>query len=512
MKVGIFNFGSNATQWRPKGDKNALSQGAFIIQQKCKEHNIDVIDLCKKWVNVDVLMVSLFWWEHLYDLIFFLATKGIEYDRIKRKESPIIFAGGGLVSYNPSTARDIVDLICVGDGEDVAPKVIKRLMKKEKLKKLVNIPGVFVSSQDNLTEYQQVDDISSTLKYSFRNVDRRISKEGVRVTRQWERRIEIARGCKRKCLFCGLTWNKTYRENNAREISRHVMRENGCVKAFAPDLMSHSKWDDIMSAYNAVGKYNQARDISTKIILKKGFNKSRSYSTGIDGLSEKIRKALKKPLTNSQLKEIIIKSNAHMGSLGMYMILDLPYESESDVIEWFTTLSQVKLVPSRKLFKSDIRRGFSAERFYILMTLNAFCPTPGTPLQWAGINWRDNLTEKYMSKINILGPKENRRLKHKLLGRAHGSLSRVLESAVLRGSPDLTPFIIMMSNNRRKVKVSRAILLAKQMKLEKQLMWTMEEKQKSEKLPWQSRVKTLFSSESLWLAWQKYKKAMQHDG
>ncbi len=513
--AGIFNFGSSATQWTAKADKAALSQGAHIVRKCCEEAGLEVLDLCHRWQPVDVLMVSLYWWEHVYDLVKKLAASGIQYEREKRGEKPVVFVGGQLPGYNPAPLREMVDLACIGDGEEAAPAAIRVLLDGGSPRDCLGIPGIWVAAEDNgPVEMQQVADISASLRWPFVNVDERVAGSGVRSRRGFERRIEIARGCRRKCAYCGVSWTKAYREAPAEDVAREIGATDGCVKCFAPDLMAHSRYDLIAKAYDETDRFNQARDISAAQILSRGFGKSRSYSTGIDGISSRLRLAVNKPLTQDRLVEVVLRANRHMGGLMVYLILDMPGERPDDIREWFETLrtANADLKPERQVPKSHLARGFSAERFFIMAILNAFNPTPPTPLQWAGINWQRNLTEDYMAQIDILGPQDDRRLKHKLLGRAHGATSRLLESAVLRGGPEMAPFIFAMAKQRHGLTgangTAKLFATARKLGLEDHLRWTAAEKGIDEALPWEQRVKPLFPRRTLEAGWRKYRRLM----
>lgn len=513
--AGIFNFGRNASKWTGKTDKSALGQGAHIVRESCRAAGYDVVDLCDHWRTVDVLMVSLYWWEHVYDMVALLAAKGIQYDRVRRREAPIVFVGGQLPGYNPAPLRDIVDLACIGDGEEAAPAAMRVLAAGGSPADCLGIPGIWVASKDNgPVEYQQTSDITASLRWPFVNTDDGRGKSGVRNHRTFERRIEIARGCRRKCAYCGVAWTKAYREAPTDEVTQEIRKTPGCVKCFAPDPMHHSGHEQIASAYDETGRFNQARDISMKTIIGRGLGKSRVYSTGIDGLSERLRRAVNKPLSHEQFAAGLAICNEHMGSLGMYLILDMPGETTVDIEDWFAGLAAAGkgLVPGRSLSKSDVARGFSAERFYAIVTLNAFCPTPHTPLQWAGINWQRNLTDEYMEQIGILGPQDDRRLKHKLLGRAHGATARLLESAVLRGGPEMAPLVFAMAAQRHRLSgkagTARLLATARKLGVRDRLLWTASEKRIDEQLPWEARVKPLYPRAALEAGWRKYRRVM----
>ena len=120
-----------------------------------------------------------------------------------------------------------------------------------------------------------------------------------------------------------------------------------------------------------------------------------------------------------------------------------------------------------------------------------------------------------MGEIGILGDKDKRPLKHKLLGRPHGALSRLLESAALRGGPEVAPFIVAAAKLRATWAsnggFSRAMIAAKRLGLDEHLAWTMAEKRVGEPLPWVKRVEPLFPQEALARGWNKYRRQMEMD-
>lgn len=513
MKAGIFSFGEGTSPHRGKRPKGALAQGASIIRNVCREAGFDVVDLCDFWQTVDVVMVSLFWWEHLYEMIQWVAAHGVQYRREARREKPILFVGGGLVSYNPSPVRDIADLVCVGDGEEVAPAVLRQLAAGAPLADLVAVPGVYVSSEDNQATWQQVRDVTATLRYPFHNtMNQPDDDSGVRQVRVAERRLEIARGCKSKCLYCGIGWTKAYRENSAEDIARVVAEAPGAVKAYAPDPHSHSGWEDIEGAFREAGKHNQARDLAAKTILSRGLGDTTGHTMGIDGLSERIRTAFAKPLSPDRLVGLLEEANTKVGAVGIYMILDAPGETDADYIEWFTTLARARFAPVRTVSAKNLKRGFTAERFSVVISLNAFCPTPGTPLQWAGIDPEARLTDRYLSFTHLLGPQEDRRLRHKLLGRAHGTASRVCEAAAMRGAPEVAPFIWTVASTRKRFGGPRALedlrAVASRVGSLDALDRALAPQSTRTLTPWEQRVRPLFDRDVLLRAWSRYARRM----
>lgn len=73
----------------------------------------------------------------------------------RNENSPLIFAGGPVVSANPMPYKDFFDFIIIGDGEDTNLEVVKicksnkNKPKLEILKLLSDVEGVYVPRLDN---------------------------------------------------------------------------------------------------------------------------------------------------------------------------------------------------------------------------------------------------------------------------------------------------------------------------------------------------------------------------
>jgi radical SAM superfamily enzyme YgiQ (UPF0313 family) len=508
VEAGIVDFGAGSSHLG-KRSKRSLGQGTHIVRQCCLRDGHRVRDLhgCEQWSALDVVMVGLYWWEHAYDLVLALAQHGIEPDRLKRGGKPLVFVGGQLPSYNPSVLSAVADLVCVGDGEEVAPEVLRRLAQGAGVRDLADVPGVYVSAIDNRAQWQHVDDIGGTVRWPFYNRIVETHESGVRQTEVFERRLEIARGCRSKCAYCGVSWTKRYRELPTDAVCRVVGTTPGSVKAFAPDPRAHSGWPEIEGAYTAAGKHNQARDISTKMILQRGLGTSRIYHVGIDGLSERLRAAVHKPLARAQLVDVIERVSGHGGQIQTYQILDLPGEKPEDYVEWFEDLArvQVRERPASGRFVSGDERDF-----YVVVGLNAFCPTPHTPLQWEGIRLHPECWERYRHPLNaVLGDKAGRRLKHKVLGRPHGSVSRLLEAAILRGDVIMGQFLLATAAVRQRFASSAQVWhAARRLGLEDALRDCVRPHSLDETLPWERRVAPLFPRAALARAAVRFRNAV----
>ena len=495
LEAGILAFGESTGAGRLHRRKNALTQGPWIVRRSCEAAGLVVHDLHERWRPVPIVMAGLFWWEHLYDLISTLADAGIEPSRTRRRGKPWIFVGGQLPSYNPGPLRELADLACIGDGEQAAPAALRILAEGGTPRDCLGIPGIYVSEADNRAAWQQAPDILATVRWPFWNATRTEGESGVRVDAEYERRLEIARGCRRKCLFCGVSWTKSYRELPVDVAVEAVRSTEGAVKSFAPDPLRHSGWKAIDDAYRSTGRVNNASDISTTAILEAGnTGRSGSKMTGIDGLSERLRAALAKPLRREQLREVVRLASSAPGALHCYQIVDLPGEQQADYDEWIEDLRD-----------SVVER----DRFVLTVGLNTFNPTPHTPLQWEGIRLENDTMAAYWRALEILGPADGRRLQHKMLARPFGAGRRLLEASVLRGVPELWPLYLATAAHRVRLDtVAKVRLAARQLRVLDHLDATVAPRDPSVLAPWETRVETPWPRSTLLAARAHYHRRM----
>ena len=449
--LGILDFGAGASPNTGKRKKNSLGQGTHIVSSICAEElGQRPVPMHLDYSRPDVLLVGLYWWEHLYDLAKWLADHGINPLRSKRSASdPKIIAGGQLVSMNPAPASAIVDACCIGDGEGVVAGLVDSALSGSPPPSW-SAPGVYVSETPAPTEWQHCDDISSTIRWPFYNSVTSVGTAGVRRTETFERRIEVARGCRKRCRFCGIAWTKKYRELPAGDVAAAIMAEPARqnIKCFAPEPWLHSQWGDICAAFDSLGKKNQARDMSARTALAVGFGNGGHYSVGIEGLSERLRRSLSKPLSNDSLVDLVEMASGNSGQINLYLMCDLPGETRDDYAEFASALARVNLrtrPPSKRYHGPP-------GGFFITTTLNMFCPTPHTPMELESIR-PDNtgLGGVFYDEIDrALGPRDGRKLRVKILGRPHGPRSRVLEAAALRGNEALGRYVCAMAPHRKR--------------------------------------------------------------
>ncbi len=290
---------------------------------------------------VDYLCFSVFWWEHLYLLADFLRRAGISKANDGRPRIII----GGFNSFNPVPLSCYADAVVCGDGEEALPAFLRG----------EEHPGIYHGSGSSAV-WQNV----STLK-PFCHETNDIA------------RIELARGCKYRCSFCAVAHLKPYREAPLAGIESLLRATTAKrVSLFAPEPTTHSQDAEITEICHRLGKIRTDSDVRLDRLFRRSDSVAR---VGIEGLSERLRKSVKKPIPNTKIIEAV-KAAIKEGRKGlfMYFILDLPGEEESDWLEFRGLLEAIGRLPG-------------AGGFLLKPSPSVFLPTPHTPMEMDGIHW-----------------------------------------------------------------------------------------------------------------------------
>ena len=305
--------------------------------------------------ELDVLLVSLYWWEHKYDYIRFLVEAGID----PKKRSPIIIAGG-MDMLNPAPIEDYFHYAVLGDGEEVVIPLLEYVTN-----------GKSPDCDKYIWTAGEANEGKAVAVYDRLRATHYVEDRQNKVTR-----IEIARGCKRKCGFCLLTFAKPYRELPGEAIKTLIYTApTKNVALFSADRASHSAYLEIEDWAAKYGKRNNGTDLRIDTIQK--FKTATSLRFGIEGYGYDARRAVGKPYTDDQLIEWfrhvfhVVKTpkGTPITVATVYMIMGLPGDTVDSYREFAELLRRI----------DDLK----PKRFTMFLSASTFAPYFHTGLQWA---------------------------------------------------------------------------------------------------------------------------------
>ena len=249
------------------------------------------------------------------------------------------------------------DEVVVGDGEDTLWRMIKDPGK--------DFENVLVEGKKSVI-YGEVPNLKAFIHYT--------NEVG---------RMEVARGCKFKCTFCAVSHLKKYREVPIEKLSGEIKNsKKRRLALFAPEPTLHKEDEKNTDIARRWGRIRLDTDVRLDRIQKR-LDSNAVMRCGIEGLSERLRKTIKKPYTNQKIidvVEMIMKANRN--ALFLYIILDLPGETDEDWEEFREVLIKIGELPG-------------SGDFLLKPSSNVFMPSPHTPLENAPINYAVDYDKKW---------------------------------------------------------------------------------------------------------------------
>jgi radical SAM superfamily enzyme YgiQ (UPF0313 family) len=250
---------------------------------------------------------------------------------------PLVLAGGPLTFSNPLPLAPFVDVIVLGEGEDLVQGVLARLEERPSregfLADLSRMPGFFVPGR--------------TLKLGAvaRAEDQRLPARSQILTPHTELRsmflIEPERGCSRGCTYCVMrrTTNggmRTVSPERVLDLVPPNARRVGLVGAAVTD---HPRVVELVRTLAASGREVgisslRADRLTTELVgaLKEGG--ARSLTTAADGASERMRKAIDRKTPTEALFGAARLARAHgLTHLKLYVMCGIPGETDADIDE-----------------------------------------------------------------------------------------------------------------------------------------------------------------------------------
>ena len=366
----------------------------------------------------DIIGISLAYELNYTNALNLLDLGGIPIKSSERGEDDPIVIAGGPACYNPEPMSEFIDAFVIGDGEDVACELIDtfklNLDRKELLKELAKIPGVYVPSL-----YEAAYNADGTIK-SFlpkeKNLPRRIQKRVVKDLNSsfyptdqlvpylqivHDRiMLEIMRGCKHACKFCQA--GTTYRPRRERSketivrIARETYSKTGYEEITLLSLSSgdHSYIREIVEELNSEFKEKGVSVSVPSLRIEEALGRlpaliSQVKKSGLtfapEAGSECLRKVISKNIDIEKLMEVLRESyRSGWRRVKLYFMIGLPTEKDEDLENMVKLLYKV----------SNLRREIDGKDAQVTASINAFIPKPHTPFQWEPMESVDILSRK----------------------------------------------------------------------------------------------------------------------
>jgi len=379
-------------------------------------------------------------------------------------EHPLI-AAGGHCTFNPEPLADFLDLVVLGDGEEVVAEITEVVAawkrdgrpegsRQRVLRDLAGIAGVYVPSMYDVA-YDGARLVSVTPRFS--DVPERVEKRTIADLNDWPypRRqlvpltevvhdrlnVEIFRGCTRGCRFC-----------QAGMITRPVReRSSDQVRSMVSEGLKRTGYDEVSLTSLSSADYSGIKDVVGGIIadpMCQGTVGVSLPSLRVDaytvGIASEIAKVRRTGLTFApeggtwRMRQVInklIREEDLYGAVDsafsqgwnrvkLYFLIGPPTETDEDVLG-IAELARNCVAVGRK----------HANRVAVNASVGGFVPKAQTPFQWFG----QDTAEELQRKVNLL--REDVRRDRGVALKWHDPKATLAEGIASRGDRRLGPVI-----------------------------------------------------------------------
>ena len=250
---------------------------------------------------------------------------------------PLVIAGGPLTFSNPLPLAPFVDLIVLGEAEELLSQLLAQLetdpRREDLLADLAALPGFYVPG------------ISKVLGKVAKAEDSRLPARSQVLTPHTELRsmflIEPERGCSRGCTYCVMrrTTNGGMRTVPPERVLELVPDRATRVGLVGAAVTDHPRVVELVQTLVDSGREVgisslRADRLTDELVraLRKGG--ARSLTTAADGASERMRKAIDRKTPTEALFRAAGFARKHgMAKLKLYVMCGLPGETVEDIDE-----------------------------------------------------------------------------------------------------------------------------------------------------------------------------------
>jgi radical SAM superfamily enzyme YgiQ (UPF0313 family) len=331
----------------------------------------------------------------------------------RRPHDPVVLMGGVCAFSNPEPVAPFMDLVAVGEGEELVHELIEGYRaapdREQFLAGAGAIQGVYVP-RHYAVDYAPDGTIASVApggdlppivaKRRLRNVN---AFETISLVKTPHAEyghmalVEVGKGCGRGCRFCleGQVYRPVRHRSVAslRETIGKLAKESTRIGLVGACVSDYPWIGDLMDVVDEAGlelsiSSLRADSLSDKLVASLARGGHRTLTIAPEAGTERLRGVIRKAISDEQILTACDMLRRHgIPNLKCYFMIGQPTETIDDV-EAIPALAARMLERLRTLDA----RGHPFGR--LTLSISSFVPKPWTPFQWARFDGADSLQRK----------------------------------------------------------------------------------------------------------------------
>ncbi len=338
---------------------------------------------------------------------------------------PLVIMGGVCAFYNPEPIADFMDVIFVGEAEEMLEEFLSQYRKAEDretlLKKLTAIKGIYLPRFYSV-RYDEAGKITgrsasysapeTVCKRAIKDIARSFLRSTILTPNaQFSNMylLEAMRGCPWSCRFCvaGHIYNPPRKKDFA-ELSAEVkaaVQRTQKVGLIGPSLSDYPHAEEILQMEGVDFSITSLRASRKSVRLVQLMKGHKSIAIAPEAGTQRLRDVINKKITEEDILETA-KQILECGveTLRLYFMIGLPTETKEDID------GMINLV---KAIRRNTRRG------YIRLSVSTFVPKPFTPFQWHPMEPLKSIKEKLQQIKKGLVREKGIKVLHDMPKQAH---------------------------------------------------------------------------------------------